>query len=106
MEKQTEAQGPPSYFVIFMTTTYRSLDQVRAKAPDLLAAHLARSKELHAQGSLLMAGAFLDQPGEPIATMAVLTSKEAAEAYAKGDPFVVNGMVSEWSIRPWANLLG
>lgn len=101
-----DAVRPPSYFVIFMTTTYRSLDQVRANAPEALAAHLARSKALHAQGTLLMAGAFLDKPNEPISTMAVCTSKAAAEDYAKGDPFVLNGMVSEWSIRPWANLLG
>ena len=30
---------------------------------------------------------------------------EAAEGYAKGDPFVQNGMVSQWHIRPRANIL-
>ena len=37
--------------------------------------------------------------------MSVLTTREAAEAYAKGDPFVQNGMVSHWHNGPWANIL-
>ena len=36
--------------------------------------------------------------------MAVLTTREAAEEYARGAPFVLNGMVSTWSIREWANI--
>lgn len=36
--------------------------------------------------------------------MAVLTTRETAEEYAKGDPFVLNGMVSKWYIREWADL--
>ena len=95
----------PTYFVLFLTTAYRSLDEVRAKAPEVLAAHLARSQETQAQGTLLMAGAFLDRPDEPVSTMAVLTTREAAEEYAKGDPFVERGMVSDYIIRPWANVL-
>ena len=49
--------------------------------------------------------AFLDQPEEPVMTMGVLTSREAAEDFAKGDPFVQIGMVEKWYIREWANLL-
>jgi uncharacterized protein YciI len=51
-----------------------------------------------------MAGAFLDNPAEPLSTMSVLTSREAAEEYIKGDPFVVNGMVTNWHIRECANM--
>ena len=46
-----------------------------------------------------MAGAFLDNPDEPLSTMAVLSSREAAEEYVKGDPFVQKGMTSNWYIR-------
>jgi uncharacterized protein YciI len=93
------------YFVAFLQTRYSSLDQVRAEAPDHLAAHVARSKQWHNEGELLMAGAFLDRPEEPVSTMAVLNSREAAEEYVAGDPFVANGMVGDWQIRPWANML-
>jgi uncharacterized protein len=94
-----------SYFVAFLQTKYASLDEVRANAPDDLAAHIARSRHWHESGRLLMAGAFLDRPEEPISTMAVLTSRQDADEYVAGDPFVRAGMVSEWQIRPWADIL-
>ncbi len=95
---------PRVYYVIFVATAYESFDDARTKAPDLIAAHIARSKELHAQGTLLMAGAFLDNPQEPLSTMAVCATREAAEAYINGDPFYLNGMVRSWHIREWANM--
>jgi uncharacterized protein YciI len=33
--------------------------------------------------------------------MAVFTSREAAESFAEGDPFVLNGVVRDWQIREW-----
>ena len=51
-----------------------------------------------------MSGAFIDKKDEPLSTMAVLTSREAAEEYITGDPFVIKGMVSNWYIREWANM--
>ena len=92
------------YWVVQMTTTFPSFDRVRVEAPDLMAAHIARSRELHAQGVLLMGGAFLGPPDRPVQTMGVLTSREAAEAYAREDPFVVAGHVAEWTVREWANM--
>ncbi|HWF57314.1 MAG TPA: YciI family protein, partial [Candidatus Dormibacteraeota bacterium] len=87
------------YFVAFFQTRYASLAEVSEKAPDELAAHIARSKKWNEQGRLLMAGAFLDQPEEPVSTMVVLASREDAEEYVAGDPFVVNGMVASSEIR-------
>ena len=52
-----------------------------------------------------MAGAFLDRPEEPVSTMVVLASREDAEEYVAGDPFVVKGMVASSEIRLWANML-
>jgi hypothetical protein len=51
-----------------------------------------------------MAGAFLNNQEEPLSTMAIHATREAAEEYAKGDPFVLKGMVSKWYIREWANM--
>ena len=92
------------YYVVTAETLYTSFEEARANAPNLIAAHIARSKELHARGTLLMSGAFLDKPQEPLRTMAIHTSYEAAEEYITGDPFVLNGMVRTWSIREWANM--
>ena len=93
-----------SYFVVSCETSYLSLEDAFSQAPEVIAAHQSRSKELHAQGTLLMAGAFRKTADEALSTMAICTTYEAAEAYIKGDPFVLNGMVRAWSIREWANI--
>ncbi len=92
------------YYFLFCETVYDGFADAIASAPAVLAAHRARSLEWHARGTLLMAGAFLNNQEEKLGTMAVLTTREAAEEYARGDPFVLNDMVSKRYIRKWANL--
>lgn len=100
-----EIKDQAVYYAAFFTTSFNTIEEAQAQFPGALAAHIARSKEFHKTGTLLMAGAFLKNPGEPLSTMAVLISREAAEDYAKGDPFVLNGMVANWYVREWANIL-
>ena len=60
-------------------------------------AHQARYQEFMRRGVLLSLGPFSDRSG----SMAVFTTREAAEEFASGDPFVQHGVVSKWSIREW-----
>jgi uncharacterized protein len=60
-------------------------------------AHQARYTEFMGRGVLLSLGPFTDRGG----SMAVFTSREAAEEFASGDPFVLNGVVSKWQVREW-----
>jgi len=101
MERQTMHE---LYYAIFLTTTYKSLGEAQEQAPEDIAAHLERSKHLHEQGLVVMAGAFVDRPDEPLSTMVVCTSREAADDFIQGDPFVRKGQVSTWYIREWANM--
>ncbi len=78
---------------------YESADDVRTKAPQFFPAHVARWKEFQNQGTLLMIGTFAKAQEE--GSMAIFTTREAAEAFAKNDPFVLNGVVRRWSIREW-----
>ena len=94
----------PRYYVTFAETVFQSWAEVQQQAPQALAEHIARSKQLHDAGTLLMAGAFLDRSDEPVTTMAVLPSRAAAEEYMRGDPFVLNGQVKRWYIREWGNM--
>jgi uncharacterized protein len=78
-------------------------------APDGLAkarihyeAHRARLNEFHARGTLLMAGPFAN-PAE--GAMGIFTGREAAEEFIRDDPFVVNGVVANWSLREWNEVL-
>jgi uncharacterized protein YciI len=98
--------NPGKYYVLICVSSYQSVDDVKAKNPQSLMAHIARSKELHANGKVFMAGAFLDNLDEPLTTMGIFTTREDAEEYAKGDPFILNGTIAKWYIREWANILG
>ena len=78
---------------------YESADDVLAKAPAHFAAHTKRGQEFHERGSLLAYGPFANAQEE--GSMAVFTSREAAEEFAREDPFVLNGVVRGWRIRKW-----
>ncbi len=78
---------------------YESADDVRSKAPLHFPAHVARWKTFQDQGTLLMIGTFGNPQEE--GSMAIFTTREAAEAFARSDPFVLNGVVRRWSIREW-----
>jgi uncharacterized protein len=94
-----------AYYVVIVITKYKNFEEARSKEPGAIAEHIARSKQLHDKGVLLMAGAFLDDPSTgPLSTMGVLTSREAAEEYLREDPFVKKGMVAQHYIRKWANM--
>jgi uncharacterized protein YciI len=76
---------------------YVSAEDVRTKAPIHFGAHKARWHEFLDQGTLLMIGTFTDLEG----SMAVFSTREAAEEFARSDPFVLNGVVSSWRVREW-----
>ena len=77
---------------------YEAADDVLSKAPPHVPGHGARLREFQARGSLLMAGAFAN-PQE--GALSIFTTREAAEEFAEGDPFVLNGVVRAWYIRAW-----
>lgn len=104
MTNPIEIGGVSEFYVVFMTTRFSSFADVQREAPEHLAEHVRTSKQLHEEGRLLMAGAFLDRPDEPVRTMGVLGSYVDAHRYAENDPFVRAGLVEEWHIRQWANI--
>ena len=61
-------------------------------------AHRARLDDFHARGLLIAAGP-LGNP--PEGAMAIFTTREAAEEFIEGDPFVTNGLVATWRLVEW-----
>ncbi|MGV9560933.1 YciI family protein [Streptomyces sp. NPDC003480] len=86
-------------YVVF----YESADDVASRARAHFAAHSAHYQEFAGRGDLLMIGTFGDPQSE--GAMAVFTSRKAAEEFAAGDPFVLNGVVRNWYIREWNEVL-
>jgi uncharacterized protein YciI len=93
-------------YVVLIRTRYASIAEAQRQSPAELRSHIERTAAWHREGRLLLAGAFLDRPDEPVQTMAVVRTVEDAEEFIAGDPFVVVGMVESSEIRPVANLVG
>jgi len=82
---------------------YESAADVAANAPPHAPAHRARWAEFSRRGELLMIGPFANAQED--GSMAVFTTREAAEEFVRGDPFVVHGVVSKWTILDWNEAL-
>lgn len=95
---ETKGGGVRKY-VLF----YESSDDVLEQAPRHFAAHQARYEDFHGRGMLLLIGTFADTRRD--GAMAVFTTREAAEEFAGGDPFVLNEVVRAWEVREWNEVL-
>ena len=78
---------------------YESADDVISKAPAVYPLHLARLQEFKACGELLMVGTFADPQAD--GSMAIFNSRDGAESFATGDPFVLQGVVRSWRVKEW-----
>jgi hypothetical protein len=87
-------------FVLF----YTSAPDVAAKAGPVFPAHKAHYEQFLARGVLLLLGTFEDAQAD--GSMAVFTTREAAEEFAAADPFVLQGVVSSYEIKGWNEAIG
>jgi len=82
---------------------YESAADVATKAPQYFPAHVAHYQDFQTRGLLLMIGTFANPQEE--GSMAIFTTRQAAEEFVAGDPFVLNGVVARWEIREWNEVL-
>jgi hypothetical protein len=66
--------------------------------------HLKLARAAHERGELVMAGALAD----PVDGAVFVFKGEAAivEGFAQSDPYVRNGVVTRWRVRPWTVVIG
>ena len=81
-------------------------------APDYLerrsefrAAHLQYAWDAHARGELVVGGALAD-PADGAVLLFGGGDSVAAKAFAKADPYVLNGLVESWHVREWTTVVG
>ena len=67
--------------------------------------HLARAWQAQERGELVLAGAFSD-PADTVLFVFESTSPDVAERFAREDPYVQNGLVAAWRVRPWMTVVG
>jgi uncharacterized protein len=84
---------------------YDVVDDYVARRQPLRSAHLAYAQEFVNRGELILGGAL----AEPVDQAVLLFRSETAEvprAFAASDPYVVQGLVTGWRVRPWATVVG
>jgi uncharacterized protein len=89
------------HYVLF----YEFVENVAERRVPFREAHLSHVRTAHERGELLMAGAFAD----PLDSSALVFRTEDAklvEQFARQDPYVVNGLVPRWRVRPWNVAVG
>jgi len=67
--------------------------------------HLQLAWNAHEQGELILGGALNDPVDEALLLFKGETP-EAAERFAKEDPYVKNGLVTSWKVRSWSTVVG
>jgi len=67
--------------------------------------HLKLADEANRRGELVLAGA-LAEPADGALIIFRGDDAEAAARFARRDPYVLNGLVKHWEVRPWTVVVG
>lgn len=84
---------------------YETAPDYLARRPEFRAAHLALAWQAHERGELVLGGA-LDDPADGAVLFFQGDSPAAAERFAAADPYVQNGLIARWRVRPWITVVG
>jgi uncharacterized protein len=63
--------------------------------------HLRLARSAHDRGELLMGGA-LANPVDQAILVFRSSDQAVVEEFVRNDPYIANGLVSKWEIRPWS----
>ena len=69
------------------------------------AEHLALLEQAHRSGELVMAGA-MSEPADRALLVWRDVDPAVLERFAANDPYVANGVVLSWRVRPWNVVVG
>ena len=89
------------YYILF----YQTVENYIEKRAPYREAHLALAQKAKTEGHLIMAGALAD-PADGAVLVFKADSSKVAEDFAKSDPYVKNGVISSWKVRPWTVVVG
>ncbi|MBK6265634.1 YciI family protein [Marivirga sp. S37H4] len=90
-----------NYYLLF----YKTIENYVEKRAPYRSEHLKLAEEAHNRGDIVMAGA-LAEPADGAILIFKGDSPQVAEDFAKNDPYVKNGLIKEWYVRPWTVVVG
>ena len=88
------------YYALF----YHVVDDFANKKLPFREQHLRLAREAYTRGEVLLAGALAD----PSAALLIFRVRDRTqvENFARQDPYVANGLVAGWEVRPWNVVIG
>ena len=90
-----------SHFLLF----YDFVDDYLERRAEFRDAHLKAAWASVDKGELVLAGALSD-PADTGVLLFDSETSEAAETFARNDPYVLNGLVKSWKVRKWTTVVG
>jgi uncharacterized protein YciI len=84
------------YYILF----YKTVDNYIERRAPFREEHLRLIREFHSDGRMVMAGA-LAEPADGAVLIFRGDNPDAAHDFVYRDPYVKNGLITEWSVRPW-----
>jgi hypothetical protein len=85
--------------------TYDLVDDYLERRTPLRDEHLGLARAAHERGEMLLGGA-LAEPADQAVIVFTGDDPAAAEAFVAADPYVREGLVRSWRIRPWTVVIG
>lgn len=90
-----------NYYLLF----YKTIENYAEKRAPYRGEHLKMAEEAHQNGALVMAGA-MAEPADGAVLIFKGNSPKIAEDFANNDPYVKNGLIESWEVRPWTVVVG
>jgi uncharacterized protein YciI len=89
---------------VHVVLEYTLADDFLERRAALREEHLALARAAHERGELLLAGALPDPYDR--ALLVWTAPPDVVQRFAEQDPYVVHGLVTAWTVRPWDVAIG
>jgi uncharacterized protein YciI len=91
--------------VAYYVLEYQLADDYLERRGPLRAEHLGLAQTASEAGQLVLAGALAD-PADRALLVWNVDDPAVVEVFAKSDPYVREGLVRDWAVRPWTVVVG
>jgi uncharacterized protein len=89
------------YYLLF----YDYVENIVERRAPYREVHLKLAREWLDRGEFVMGGTYVD-PVDGAVLLFQVKDRAAVEEFVKADPYVANGLVTAWRIRPWNVVIG
>lgn len=89
------------HFILF----YSYVDNIIERRKPYREEHLALAQQFVTCGKLILGGAYTE-PADGAAIIFKVETKADVLAFVENDPYVKNGLVTQWRIKEWNTVVG